>query len=576
MRTSQYLLSTLRETPADADVISHQLMLRAGMIRKVASGIYSWLPLGLRVLKKVEKIVREEMDNIGAIEMIMPTVQPAELWQESERWDAYGKELLKFEDRHSRKFCLGPTHEEIITDLMRKELRSYKQVPIALYQIQTKFRDEIRPRFGVMRSREFVMKDAYSFHIEQESLQKTYDDMYRAYTNIFTRLGLEFRPVLADTGSIGGSYSHEFQVLADSGEDTIVYSDSSDYAANIERAESLAPTAPTKTSENKMQTIDTPGLYTIKALDESLQIPATQSVKTLIVKGAEHPMVALILRGDHDLNEIKAENLPQIATPFTFVGDDDIHKAIGARPGSLGPVNLNMPIIADRDAAVLVDFVCGANEDDKHFTHVNWERDAKFDEIVDLRNVVEGDLSPDGKGKLKMRRGIEVGQVFQLGDKYSKSMNATVLDEQGKAVNLIMGCYGVGVTRTVAAAIEQNHDDKGIIWPEPMAPFQVAIIPVAMHKSHRVRELAEKLYAELNELGIEVLFDDRKERPGVLFADMELIGIPQHIIIGERGIDAGTVEVKDRASGNVNHVAIDDVLGEISKTAIAGLTTATP
>lgn len=563
MLVSQFLLATVKETPADAEVISHQLMLRAGMIRKLASGLYTWLPLGLRVLRKVEHIVREEMNRAGALELLMPAVQPAELWEESGRWDKYGKELLRIVDRHERNFCFGPTHEEVITDLVRRELKSYKQVPMNLYQIQTKFRDEIRPRFGVMRAREFTMKDAYSFDIDEDGMKASYQKMYDAYMAIFTRLGLKFRPVLADTGSIGGAHSHEFQVLAESGEDLIVYSDGSDYAANIEKAESLAPEMERATPNGELEKFETKGLKTINALHEAMNVEPKNGVKTLIVKGENDPLVALILRGDHELNELKAEKHPLVAEPLTMATDDEIKNAIGALPGSLGVVNLPMPMIVDRDAAVLANFVCGANEDDYHFKNVNWERDAKCENMFDLRNVVEGDASPDGQGVLKFARGIEVGHVFQLGDKYSKAMNATVLAESGKATQLQMGCYGIGISRIVAAAIEQNHDDRGIIWPQAMAPFDVVIVPMNMHKSYRVREAAEKLYNELKASGFEVLFDDRKERPGVMFADSELIGIPHRIVIGERGLDEGTFEYKHRASDDKELVAVGEIMAKL-------------
>lgn len=560
MRTSEYFLGTVKETPSDAEIISHQLMLRAGMIRKLASGLYTWLPLGLRILRKIEKIIREEMDRTGALEVLMPVVQPAELWQESARWEKYGAELLRMKDRHQRDFCLGPTHEEVITDLARRELRSYKQLPITFYQIQTKFRDEIRPRFGVMRAREFTMKDAYSFHANQDSLQRTYLAMYNAYTQIFSRLGLAFRAVQADTGSIGGSASHEFQVLADSGEDLIVYSDSSDYAANIELATTLINNSTRPAATASMQMIDTPGLYTIDALSQHLKLDPKNSVKTLLVVGKETDIVALILRGDHELNPIKAEKLPQVATPLQFASLEKIREMIKCDPGSIGPVGLPVPMIVDRDAALVGDFVCGANINDKHYLNVNWERDVALPEVADLRKVVAGDLSPDGQGKLTMTRGIEVGHIFDLGDKYSKSLQLTVLDENGKTTIPVMGCYGIGVTRIVAAAIEQNHDDNGIIWPDAMAPFKIALIPMNFHKSERVKTITENLYEQLTAAGIDVLLDDRKERAGVLFADMDLIGIPHRIVIGERGIDAGTVEYKSRREVEVKEIPLHDVV----------------
>lgn len=563
MLTSQFLLATVKETPADAEIISHKLMLRAGMIRKLSSGLYTWLPLGLRVLKKVEAIVRDEMNRAGAMEILMPAVQPAELWIETGRWEKYGKELLRIHDRHDREFCFGPTHEEVATDVVRREVRSYKQLPINLYQIQMKFRDEIRPRFGVMRAREFLMKDAYSFDVNKEGMAASYQKMYDAYVNIFQRLGLNFRPVLADTGSIGGAFSHEFQVLADSGEDLIVYSDESDYAANIEKAECAIPKDERKADLKPLEKFATPGLYTIKALHEILHIAPSEGVKTLIVKGAESPLVALILRGDHELNTIKAEKHPLVAEPLTMASDEEIKAAIGAAPGSLGVVNLSMPMIVDRDAAVLSNFVCGANENDFHYKNVNWTRDARLENIFDLRNVVEGDKSPDGKGHLRFARGIEVGHVFQLGDKYSESMNATVLGEDGKAITLQMGSYGIGVSRVIAAAIEQNHDDAGIVWGEAMAPFDVAIVPMNLHKSYRVREVAERLYNELTAAGYDVLLDDRKERPGVMFADMDLIGIPHRFVIGERSLDNGVVEYKHRRSDVVELWSIDEVMARL-------------
>ncbi|WP_276831055.1 proline--tRNA ligase [Frischella perrara] len=563
MRTSKYLLSTLKETPADAEVISHQLMLRAGMIRKVASGLYTWLPTGYRVLKKVEQIVREEMNKIGAIEVLMPVVQPADIWQESGRWEQYGPELLRIKDRGNRDFVLGPTHEEVITDLIRNEVSSYKQLPLNFYQIQTKFRDEVRPRFGVMRSREFIMKDAYSFHTSQESLQATYDDMYAAYSAIFSRIGLDFRAVRADTGSIGGSSSHEFQVLADSGEDDIVFSTESDYAANIEMAEALAPTAILEAATEAMKLIDTPNAKTIDELVTQFDLAIEKTVKTLIVKASKesgHEFVALLVRGDHTLNEIKAEKLDIVASPLEFASEEEIRSAIGAGPGSLGPVNLTLPIIIDREVAVLSDFSAGANIDGKHYFNINWQRDVALPRVADIRNVVEGDLSPDGKGTLLIKRGIEVGHIFQLGTKYSQAMNATVQGEDGQNHVMIMGCYGIGVSRIVAAAIEQRHDDRGIIWPEAIAPFTVAIIPMNMHKSEQVQQTAEKLYAELQDLGIEVLFDDRKERPGVMFADAELIGIPHTIVIGERNLTNGEVEYKHRASGIKEMIKIENLI----------------
>ena len=563
MRTSKYLLSTLKETPADAEVISHQLMLRAGMIRKVAAGLYTWLPTGYRVLKKVENIVREEMNNAGAIEVLMPVVQPADIWQESGRWEQYGPELLRIKDRGDRDFVLGPTHEEVITDLLRNEVSSYKQLPLNVYQIQTKFRDEVRPRFGVMRSREFIMKDAYSFHTSQESLQETYDDMYKAYSAVFTRAGLNFRAVRADTGSIGGNWSHEFQVLADSGEDDIVFSTESDYAANIEMAQAQAPSQTRQAPTKEMQLVDTPDAKTIDELVAQFNIPVEKTVKTLMVKATKesgHQLVALLVRGDHTLNEIKAEKIDIVASPLEFATEDEIRALVNAGPGSLGPVKLSMPIIIDRDVAVMSDFAAGANIDHKHYFNINWQRDVDLPRIEDIRNVVEGDISPDGKGTLQIKRGIEVGHIFQLGTKYSEAMKATVQGEDGQNHVMIMGCYGIGVSRIVAAAIEQCHDDRGIIWPEAIAPFSVIIIPMNMHKSEKVQATAEKLYADLQAAGIEVLFDDRKERPGVMFADAELIGIPHTIVIGERNLDNGDVEYKHRAGGDKELIKVNDIV----------------
>ncbi|GAA3581285.1 proline--tRNA ligase [Gibbsiella greigii] len=563
MRTSQYLLSTLKETPADAEVISHQLMLRAGMIRKLASGLYTWLPTGLRVLKKVENIVREEMNNANAIEISMPVVQPADLWQESGRWEQYGPELLRFVDRGERPFVLGPTHEEVITDLIRNEISSYKQLPLNFFQIQTKFRDEVRPRFGVMRSREFLMKDAYSFHTSQESLQATYDAMYAAYSKIFSRIGLDFRPVQADTGSIGGSASHEFQVLADSGEDDIVFSTGSDYAANIELAEAVAPAEPRAAATEALRQVDTPNAKTIAELVEQFKLPIEKTVKTLLVRAKEksgHQLVALLVRGDHELNEVKAEKLPQVAAPLTFASEEEIRAIVGAGPGSLGPINMPLPVVIDRSVAAMSDFGAGANIDGKHYFGINWERDLPLPQVADIRNVVEGDASPDGKGTLLIKRGIEVGHIFQLGTKYSEALKATVQGEDGRNQILTMGCYGIGVTRVVAAAIEQNHDDRGIIWPDAIAPFQVAILPMNMHKSFRVQELAEKLYAELRAHGIDVILDDRKERPGVMFADMELIGVPHSIVIGDRNLDSDEIEYKNRRIGEKQMIKTSEIV----------------
>ncbi|EMC9359377.1 proline--tRNA ligase [Proteus mirabilis] len=568
MRTSHYLLSTLKETPADAEIVSHQLMLRAGMIRKLASGLYDWMPTGVRVLRKIEKIVREEMDNAGSLEISMPVVQPADLWQESGRWEQYGPELLRFTDRGERPFVLGPTHEEVVTDIVRNEITSYKQLPLNLYQIQTKFRDEVRPRFGVMRSREFIMKDAYSFHISQESLQETYDRMYQAYSNIFTRIGLDFRPVLADTGSIGGSASHEFQVLADSGEDDIVFSTASDYAANIELAEAVMPATPRSPATEELRLVDTPNAKTIAELVEQFNLPIEKTVKTLIVHATEesgHELVALLVRGDHELNEIKAEKCSIVASPLVFATEEEIRQAVNAGPGSLGPINLPLPIIIDRAVSVMSDFGAGANIDGKHYFGINWERDLPLAEMADIRNVVEGDPSPDGKGTLLIKRGIEVGHIFQLGKKYSEALKATVQNEEGHNQVVTMGCYGIGITRIVAAAIEQNHDARGIIWPDAIAPFQVAILPMNMHRSYRVKEVAEKLYADLRAQGIDVLFDDRKERPGVMFADMELIGVPHTIVIGDRNLDNEQVEYKARRSDDKSLVNVNDVVAFIKE-----------
>jgi prolyl-tRNA synthetase len=563
MRASQFLIATVKETPADAEVISHQLMLRAGLIRKLASGLYTWLPMGLKTLRKVEKIIREELDASGAQELLMPAIQPAELWQESGRWEQYGPELLRLKDRHQRDFCVGPTHEEVITDLVRNQLKSYKQLPANFYQIQTKFRDEIRPRFGVMRSREFVMKDGYSFHINQESLQQTYDDYFDAYVRIFDRLNLDYRPVIADNGSIGGTGSHEFHVLAASGEDDIAFSDSSDYAANVEMAEAIAPKAAPDAPTEEMRLVDTPDAKTIAALVEQHNLPIEKTIKTLIVKASDEvdsEIVALLVRGDHELNEIKAEKQPEVASPLTMATEEEIRAIVGAGPGSLGPVNLPMPIVIDRAVACASDFGAGANIDGKHYFGINWERDLPTPRVADLRNVQVGDPSPDGKGTLNIRRGIEVGHIFQLGLKYSEAMNATVLDENGKAVPMTMGCYGIGVTRVVAAAIEQNHDENGIIWPESLAPFTVALVPLNYDKSDDVKALSDKLYSELKAKGVDVLLDDRKERPGVKFADMELTGIPHRLVISDRGIAAGQLEYKGRRDAEASDLPLDNAV----------------
>ncbi|MET0101942.1 MAG: proline--tRNA ligase [Sedimenticola sp.] len=563
MRTSQFPLQTLKETPADAEIVSHQLMLRAGLIRKLAAGLYTWLPLGLRVLRKVENIVREEMNRAGALEVLMPAVQPSELWVESGRWEQYGPELLRINDRHNRDFCFGPTHEEIITDLARNELQSYKQLPINFYQIQTKFRDEIRPRFGVMRAREFLMKDAYSFHADQESLQQTYEVMYDTYSRIFERCGLDFRAVQADTGSIGGNASHEFHVLADSGEDAIAFSTDSSYAANVELAEAVSPAGERPAPGEEMRLVDTPDAKTIQELVDQFDQPIERTVKTLIVAASdeiEAEYVALLVRGDHELNEIKAEKLPEVASPLCFASDEEIRNTIGAGPGSLGPVNLPIPCIADRAVLGCADFSAGANADGKHYFGINWERDLELPAVADLRSVQEGDPSPDGQGTLTIARGIEVGHIFQLGQKYSEAMNACVLDENGRSLVMTMGCYGIGVSRVVSAAIEQSHDDRGIIWPAAIAPFQVALVPMKMNKSHRVREAVEKLYDELTANGIEVLLDDRDARPGFIFADMELIGIPHRVVIGERGLDENKVEYKGRTDAENSMIEFDAIV----------------
>lgn len=573
MRTSRLLLATLKETPADAEVISHQLMLRAGMIRRLAAGLYTWLPLGLKVLRKVENIVREEMNRAGAQEVLMPAVQPAELWQESKRWEHYGPELLRIKDRHDREFCFGPTHEEIITDLIRREVRSYKQLPANFYQIQTKFRDEIRPRFGVMRAREFLMKDAYSFHIDQASLQETYDVMYATYSRIFTRLGLKFRAVLADTGSIGGSSSHEFHVLADSGEDAIAYSTGSDYAANVELAPALPPTTPRATPKSSAYSkVSTPNQHTIQEVSEFLKVAPENCVKTLLVNGKEGGLVALVLRGDHTLNDIKAIKYPEVADPLTFASPEQVRNTLGCDIGSIGVLNLNVPMLVDHSAAHLVDFVCGANENDFHLVDVNWGRDLPEPKTVDIRNVEVGDPSPDGQGTVEIARGIEVGHIFQLGEKYSAAMQATVLDESGRAVTMTMGCYGIGVSRIVASAIEQNNDAQGIIFPEAIAPFTVVVLPMNMHKSQRLQAAAEKLYQELQAVGVDVLFDDRKERPGVMFAEMELLGIPHRLVLGDKGLDEGVLEYKGRRDASSQNIPLAEAVSFIQeKLRAAGL-----
>ena len=559
MRISETLTATLKETPADAEVVSHKLMLRAGLVRQLASGLYTWLPLGTRVLRKVEAVVREEMDRAGAHEVFMSAVQPAELWRESGRWDDYGPELLRLRDRHEREFCFGPTHEEVITDIARREIRSYKQLPINLYQIQTKFRDEIRPRFGVMRAREFIMKDAYSFDLDRAGLDRSYQQMHDAYCRIFDRLGLDYRVVEADSGAIGGSRSHEFHVLADYGEDAIAFSDDGNFAANIELVPCAKPAARAAPGP-AMQAVDTPGQHTIDDLAGFLGIATQGCLKTLLLEGAEGGLVAIALRGDHDLNLVKVARLPQVKIPVEFATPERVASVVGCEPGSLGPVGLDIPVIADHSAVAMSNFVCGANEQGRHLTGVNWGRDLSEPETCDLRNAVDGDASPDGKGKISIRRGIEVGHIFQLGTRYSESMHAVVLDEQGKATNLVMGCYGIGVTRVVAAAIEQNHDDSGIIWPAAIAPYTLALLPMNMHKSKRLQQAVASLYEKLLQAGVEVLLDDRRVRPGVMFAESELIGIPHRLVFGERGLDAGTVEYKGRRGGESTAVSIDEAV----------------
>ena len=559
MRCTQTLLATMRETPAEAEIVSHRLMLRAGLVRLLASGLYTWLPLGMRVLRKVEAIVREEMNAAGAQEVLMPAVQPAELWEESGRWGNFGPELLRLKDRHERDFCVGPTHEEVITDIARREVRSYKQLPINLYQIQTKFRDEIRPRFGVMRAREFIMKDAYSFDLDADGLERSYLAMHGAYCRIFERLGLDYRVVDADSGAIGGSRSQEFHVLADYGEDAIAFS-AGGFAANVELVPCPAPGEARPEPELALETVDTPEVHTIAELAELLGVPARRCLKTLLVEAEDGGLVALVLRGDHELNAVKAERTDGVLAPLAFARPERVREVIGCDPGSLGPVEAGVPVIADASAAALADFVCGANRDGVHLTGVSWGRDTPEPAVADLRNAVEGDPSPDGPGPITIRRGIEVGHIFQLGDKYSESMGAVVLDDTGRAIHLVMGCYGIGVTRVVAAAIEQNHDEKGIVWPAAIAPFHAVLLPMNMHRSVRLREAAEKLYADLGAAGIEVLLDDRQIRPGVMFADSELIGIPHRIVIGDRGLDAGTVEYRHRRDTKGVDIALDDIV----------------
>ncbi len=560
MRTTQFPLSTVKETPADAEIASHKLMLRAGLIRKLAAGLYTWLPLGLRVLHKVEKITREEMEKAGALEVLMPVLQPAELWQETGRLEQYGSELVRLKDRHDRDFCLGPTHEEVITDLAKNELKSYKQLPITYYQIQTKIRDEIRPRFGIMRSREFIMKDAYSFHLNQDSLQQTYDVMHQAYSNLFDKLGLKYRAVIADSGSIGGAISHEFHVLADSGEDAIAFSTEGDYAANIEKAEAIMPKGIRAEAMTELSIVDTPNQHTIEEVCQFFHVPSKQCLKTLLVKGENENLVALLLQGNHALNELKAEKLEGVLSPLEFASDEEIMSVCQCKPGSIGPIGLDIKIIVDRSASLLSDFICGTNQEGKHYKGVNWERDLPLPQIEDIRLITEGDPSPDGKGTITLARGIEVGHIFQLGTKYSEAMKATVINEGGKSQTLIMGCYGIGISRIVAAAIEQSHDEKGIIWSDQLTPFQVALCPMNMHKSDRLREVAEKIYQDLLDLGIDVLFDDRKVRAGFMFSDMELIGIPHRIVIGDKGLDSGIAEYKARTDTETQDIALDNIV----------------
>jgi len=565
MKVSQFPISTLRETPADAEVISHQLMLKAGLIRRLASGLYTWAPFGLKVLRKVEAIIREEMNKAGAIELLMPSIQPAELWEESNRWGQYGAELLRMKDRHGREFCYGPTHEEIITDYVRKELRSYKELPVNYYQIQTKFRDEVRPRFGVMRAREFLMKDAYSFHLSQESLQETYDTMHATYCRIFESMGLDYRSVDADTGSIGGNASNEFHVLADSGEDGIAFSSESNYAANVELAEAVAPTGDRPAPNAEMQTIDTPNQHSIEEVADYLKIEADKIIKTLIVLGDDDNVVALLVRGDRELNEIKAEKLEGIAAPLEFASEEQVIEATGCKPGSVGPLGLKIPIFADYSTQKMADFVCGANEDNKHLTGVNWERDLPEAQFIDIRDVIDGDPSPDGKGTLSILRGIEVGHIFQLGKKYSEALNATVLNENGKAEVVTMGCYGIGVSRLVAASIEQNFDEQGIIWPAALAPFQISLVPLNYHKSEQVKSVTNSLYQDLLDAGYDVLLDDRNMRAGAMFSDHELLGIPHRIVISDRGLKENTLEYKARTGGDAEKIASENMLTFIAE-----------
>jgi prolyl-tRNA synthetase len=563
MKVSQFPISTLRETPADAEIISHQLMLKAGLIRRLASGLYTWAPFGLKILRKVEAIIREEMNKAGAIELLMPSIQPAELWQESQRWEQYGSELLRMKDRHGREFCYGPTHEEIITDYVRKELKSYKELPVNYYQIQTKFRDEVRPRFGVMRAREFLMKDAYSFHLSQASLQQTYDTMFATYCRIFDRLGLDYRAVNADTGSIGGSASNEFHVLADSGEDGIAFSSKSDYAANVELAEVIAPKGERPEPSMDMEIVATPNQHTVMEAAAFLQVEESLIVKTLLVQGENDSVVALLISGDRELNEVKAEKLAGVANPLVLATEEQVIATAGCKPGSVGPIGLSVPIFADYSTQKMADFVCGANQEGKHYIGVNWQRDLPEAQFVDMRNVVDGDPSPDGKGTLSILRGIEVGHIFQLGVKYSQALNATVLNENGKAEVVTMGCYGIGVSRLVAASIEQNFDKQGIIWPDALAPFQISLVPLNYHKSENVQQVTDTLYQNLIDAGYDVLLDDRNMRAGAMFSDHELLGIPHRIVISDRGLKENQLEYKARAGGDAEKVAVVDMLNFI-------------
>jgi prolyl-tRNA synthetase len=568
MRFTRFGLSTLRDTPSEAEIVSHQLMLRAGLIRRLSSGLFTWMPLGLRVLRKVEAIVREEMDRAGALEVLMPAVQPAELWQETGRWEKYGNLLLRMQDRHQREYCFGPTHEEVITDIARRELRSYKQLPVNFYQIQTKFRDEIRPRFGVMRAREFTMKDAYSFDVDQAGLEQSYQVMHAAYTAIFERLGLKFRVVDADSGEIGGNRSQEFHVLADSGEDAIAWCDEDNFASNVETAATTVPNGEALAPELELEKVSTPNTKTIEELTTLLNLKPEQTLKTLIVEGDEQP-VALVLRGDHELNAIKAAKIPGVASPLTMSDPATIVRVTGCKPGFAGPIGLKIPVFYDHATKIMSDFVCGANEADMHLTGVNFGRDIDTPETVDLRNVVEGDPTPGGKGTLSIARGIEVGHIFQLGTSYSEAMSATIQDQDGNDVTLLMGCYGIGITRIVGAAIEQNNDERGIIWPEPLAPFDVVLIPINMHRSDTLREAAEALYAELAELGLDVLFDDRDARPGVKFADAELIGIPHRLVISDRGLDAGELEYRHRRDDDSRMMKREDALNLLKESSLS-------